>query len=124
MFMAHLYWKFSVPSGFDRLWAGFDFADYPFFARYYTLSAEILGALLLIPGIATRWVCLYTAPLMLGGVLTWMDKNGLRLTASSGGVPSLWFVMLMVQALLGNGPYAVRRATDAEEEDIGPITLA
>jgi putative oxidoreductase len=39
---------------------------YPRFVPWYAISAEFAGALLLIPGIYTRWVSLYALPLTIG----------------------------------------------------------
>src|SRR6266700_3015821 len=58
--IAHIYWKFYIrPDGFDGWWNGLITAGYPSWVILYVLSGEFLGALLLIPGIFTRWVALY-----------------------------------------------------------------
>ena len=70
---------------------------------WYGISAEFAGAVLLIPGIYTRWVSLYAIPLMIGAAQFWFVRKGCEL-------PVVWAIMLLVQALLGDGPYAVRIA--------------
>jgi putative oxidoreductase len=72
-----------------------------------TLGSELAGAVLLIPGIYTRWVSLYAIPLMIGAALFWLVRRGFYFTAAGGELPIVWAVMLTVQALLGDGQYAV-----------------
>ena len=56
LFIAHLYWKFAKHDGGVARWLSNLRANgYFWFVAYYALSAEILGAALLIPGIYTRW---------------------------------------------------------------------
>lgn len=51
LFIAHLYWKFVlIPGGVAVWWANLLKAGYPPIVPAYVLSAEIAGALLLIPG--------------------------------------------------------------------------
>ena len=67
LFIAHLYWKFAVlDGGLDKWWSNFAANGYPSITPWYCISAEFAGALLLIPGIWTRWVSLYALPLILG----------------------------------------------------------
>jgi hypothetical protein len=67
LFIAHLYWKFVIlDGGLDKWWANFAANGYPSITPWYCISAEFAGALLLIPGIWTRWVALYALPLILG----------------------------------------------------------
>jgi len=106
LFIAHLYWKFAV-RGFDQWWTGLHEAGYPTAALIYVLCAEFAGAVLLIPGIFTRWVCLFALPLMLGAGQFWFARNGFYFTAAGAELPILWGLALCVQALLGNGAYAV-----------------
>jgi putative oxidoreductase len=57
LFIAHLYFKYFIRAGgAAKWWSGFETNDYPWFVPWYRVSAEFLGALLLIPGIYTRWV--------------------------------------------------------------------
>jgi putative oxidoreductase len=56
LFWAHLYWKFFVlPGGLTQWWGNFPANGYPWFVSWYAISAEFVGALLLIPGIYARW---------------------------------------------------------------------
>ena len=67
LFLAHLYWKLALfPGGIGGWCAGLLQNGYPWFVPAYVLSAEISGALLLIPGVLTRWTALYAVPMMIG----------------------------------------------------------
>lgn len=76
---------------------------------YVVFAAELVGGLLLILGLRTRLVALALVPVMLGA--TWAHAgNGWLFSAPSGGweYPLFWTVTLGVQALLGDGAYALR----------------
>ena len=105
LFIAHLYWKFAV-RGFDQWWDGLHASGYPTIVVIYVLSAEFAGALLLIPGVFTRLVCLYALPLMVGASHFWLTRNGFFFTAAGAELPIVWGLGLIIQALLGDGPYA------------------
>lgn len=108
MFLAHFYWKFKIlPGGLQAWWSNFHANGYPGFVPWYAISAEVAGALFLIPGIYTRWVCLYALPLMLGASRFWLTRRGYFFTASGAELPVVWSIMLIVQAMLGDGAYAV-----------------
>ena len=108
MFLAHLYWKFEIlPGGLHQWWSGFQANGYRPFVPWYAISAEFAGALLLIPGICTRWVCWYALPLMIGAAHFWLVRKGFYFSAGGGELPVVWSVMLIVQALLGDGPYSL-----------------
>lgn len=108
MFLSHLYWKFKIlPGGFHTWWSGLHATGYPGFVSWYAFSAEIAGALLLIPGIYTRWVSLYALPLMIGASHFWFIRKGYFFTAAGAELPIVWSIMLIVQAMLGDGAYAV-----------------
>lgn len=107
LFIVHLYWKFFVlPGGFASWWAGLS-AHYPAFVPGYVVSAEILGALLIIPGIWARWAALYAVPMMLGAAQFWLARKGFYFTAAGGELPLVWAAVLVIFALLGDGPYAI-----------------
>lgn len=76
---------------------------------YVTFAAELVGGVLLILGVGTRWVALALVPILLGA--TWAHAgNGWVFSAPNGGweYPLFWTVTLVVQALLGDGAYALR----------------
>ena len=111
LFIAHLYWKFAIlPGGVEKWWSGLETNGYPWFVTWYAISAEFAGALLLIPGIWARWVSLYALPLMLGAAQFWLVRKGFYFTAAGGELPIVWAILLLIQALLGNGVYAVKIA--------------
>ena len=108
MFIAHLYWKLAVlPGGFDQWWSNFGTNGYPWFVPWYVVSAEIAGALLLVPGILVRWVCIYSVPMMVGAAQFWAARKGFWFVAGGAELPILWCILLVVQALLGPGPFAL-----------------
>jgi putative oxidoreductase len=76
---------------------------------YATFAAELVGGILLVLGIGTRWVALALVPILLGA--TWAHAgNGWVFSGPNGGweYPAFWTVTLFVQALLGSGAYSIR----------------
>lgn len=109
LFIAHLYWKFSIlPGGLSQWWGGFASNGYPFFVPWYVFSAELAGALLLIPGVYARWVSLYALPMMLRAAQFWAVRKGFYFTGAGAELPLVWSVLLALQAMLGDGPYRLR----------------
>ena len=107
MFIAHLYWKFAIlDGGLNRWWGNFATNGYPSIVPWYCISAEFIGAILLIPGIYTRWVCLYTLPLIVGAAQFWAVRKGFFFTGAGCELPIAWSIMLVTQVLLGDGPFA------------------
>jgi putative oxidoreductase len=107
LFIAHLYWKFVIlDGGLDKWWANFAAQGYPAITPWYCISAEFAGALLLIPGIWTRWVCLYALPLIFGAAQYWAVRKGFYFTIGGAELALVWGLMLILQAMLGDGPYA------------------
>ena len=107
--IAHLWWKFFVrEDGLEGWWANLNTNGYPDFVVWYVLSAEFAGALLLIPGIFTRYVALYCVPLMVAAAQYWLVRKGFFFTAAGAELPILWTVGLLVQAGLGDGAYALK----------------
>jgi putative oxidoreductase len=77
---------------------------------YLTFWAELIGGLLLIAGIGTRWVALGLIPVLLGAL--WVHAgNGWVFSAPNGGweYPAFLVIASVVQALLGNGVLALDR---------------
>ncbi len=71
---------------------------------------ELVGGALMLGGIATRWVALALVPVMLGALsVHW--GNGWVFSSVNGGweYPALLAMVLLVQALLGPGAYAIGR---------------
>ena len=67
--IAHIYWTFFIlPNGIDGWWSNLNNNGYPNWVVIYVLTGEFAGALLLIPGIYTRYVALYALPLMIGAL--------------------------------------------------------
>jgi putative oxidoreductase len=111
LFIAHLYWKFAIlPGGVAHWWSGLGNSGYPVIVRAYVLSAEFAGALLLIPGIFTRYVALYAVPMMLGASEFWLVRNGFYFTSAGAELPLVWTALLFVQAVLGDGTFALLRS--------------
>jgi hypothetical protein len=48
----------------------------------------------------------YTLPLMAGAARFWAVRNGFYFTGAGAELPVAWSALLMVQILLGDGPYA------------------
>jgi putative oxidoreductase len=75
---------------------------------YAVFAAELVGGLLLIAGVGTRWVAITLLPVLLGA--TWAHAgNGWVFSAPKGGweYPAFLTAATVVQALLGNGAYAL-----------------
>lgn len=83
----------------------------PAFVAYATIAAELTGGALLILGVYTRWVALALVPILLGAAWTHWG-NGWVFSAQGGGweYPVFWAMTLIVQALLGDGAYALKPA--------------
>ncbi len=87
----------------------FESLGYPGFFAYLVILGEIGGGLLLVAGVFTRWISLALLPIMLGATLQHIG-NGWVFSASGGGweFPVFWTVLLPIQALLGDGAFALK----------------
>lgn len=87
----------------------FQSLGYPAALAYIVIAAEVLGGIALILGVWTRAVCLLLIPIMIGATYQHLG-NGWLFSAPKGGweFPAFWTAMLAVQALLGNGAFALR----------------
>ena len=75
---------------------------------YATFWAELVGGVLLISGLGSRWVALALIPILAGAA--WVHSgNGWVFNAPNGGweYPALLIAISLVQALLGDGRYAL-----------------
>jgi putative oxidoreductase len=108
LFIAHLYWKFAIlPGGLEAWWSGLLKAGYPAFVPAYVLSAEVVGAVLLIPGVWTRYAALYAIPMMAGAAQFWLVRKGFYFTKAGAELPMVWLALLGLQVVLGDGPWAL-----------------
>lgn len=108
LFIAHLYWKLAIlPGGLPAWWNGLARSGYPALVPAYVLSAEVLGALLLVPGIFPRLVALYAIPMMAGAAQFWLVRTGFYFTKAGAELPLVWLALLGLQVVLGDGAFAL-----------------
>jgi putative oxidoreductase len=113
LFLAHTWLKLAVftPAGTV---AFFESLGLPGPLAYLVIAAEGLGGIALILGLWSRYVALALLPILLGATQAHWGA-GFFFTNAGGGweFPAFWTVALLVQALLGNGAYALgdRRST-------------
>ena len=107
MFIAHALLKvfvFTLPGTVQF----FESLGLPAVLAYATVAAELVGGVMLILGVGTRWVAALLIPVLLGA--TWAHvPNGWLFTAPKGGweYPAFLSVAAFVQVLLGDGAYAL-----------------
>lgn len=113
LFIAHLYWKFYLLPGGVQAWSGgLVKSGYPTIVPAYVLSAEFAGALLLIPGVLSRYVALYAMPMMFGAAEFWLVRKGFYFTKAGAELPLVWLALLGLQVVVGDGSYALVRSPD------------
>jgi putative oxidoreductase len=108
LFLAHGGMKiftFTIPGTVQY----FESIGYPASFAYLVILGEVGGGLALILGAWTRVIALALLPIMIGATLPHVG-NGWMFAKTGGGweFPAFWTVMLLVQALLGSGAYAVK----------------
>ncbi len=108
LFLAHAALKLFVftPAGTAQFFASLGL---PAFFAYATMAAEVIGGFALIAGIQTRVVAIALTPILLGAIAMVHGHAGFFFTDANGGweYPAFWIVALIVQALLGDGRYAL-----------------
>ena len=108
LFVLHAWMKISV---FPNAVTAQDFSSIclPGVISYLTIAAALLGGLALIAGVFTRWVSLALVPVMIGAAYFGHGSAGFFFSNAGGGweYPAFWTVALLVQALLGDGAYAL-----------------
>jgi len=107
MFLAHGLLKIMVftPAGTAGFFASLGL---PAWLAYPTMAAEVLGGLLLIAGVQTRFVALVLLPILVGSL--WVHSgNGWLFTNENGGweYPLFLSMAAAAQALLGDGAYSL-----------------
>ena len=108
LFLAHASLKLFIftPAGTARF---FGSIGLPSELAYLVITAEILAGIGLLLGTYTRWVALGSIPILLGAIFTVHGSAGFFFNNPQGGweYPAFWAVALIVQALLGDGYYAL-----------------
>jgi len=109
LFLAHAALKIVVftPAGTAQFFAS---VGLPPALAYLVMTGEVLGGVALILGVWTRVVALLLTPILLGAIVTVHAAAGFFFTDAHGGweYPAFWIVALVVQALIGDGAYALR----------------
>jgi len=110
MFIAHALLKVFV-FGLPGTVGFFQSVGFPGWLAYVTIAAELLGGTLLALGVYARWVALALVPILLGALQVHLG-NGWVFSAEGGGweYPAFLATASLVQALLGDGVYALRPA--------------
>ena len=107
MFLAHAGLKVFT-FGIAGTEAFFVSQGFPVWTVFPVVAAEIVGGVLLILGVQTRLVSFALLPILIGAAsVHW--GNGWVFTAPNGGweYPLFLAIALVVQALLGDGAYAL-----------------
>jgi putative oxidoreductase len=116
MFLAHAGLKIFVftPAGAAQF---FGSLGLPPFLAYVTILAEVVGGVALIAGFMTRWAALAFIPILLGAIVTVHGPAGFFFSNPKGGWEYLafWIAALVVQALLGDGAFALRSGSSKLE---------
>jgi putative oxidoreductase len=109
MFIAHSlvlkYFTFTLPGTAQF----FESLGLPGALAYFTFWAELIGGVLLIAGVGTRWVAAALIPILVGAMWAHIG-NGWAFTAPNGGweYPLFLVAASVVQVLLGSGAYALK----------------
>jgi putative oxidoreductase len=110
LFLAHAWLKIVIftPAGTA---AYFGSLGLPPALAYVVIAMELLGGIALILGLWSHRVSLALVPILLGSIWTPHGDAGFFFSNPGGGweFPAFWAVALVVQALLGNGAFALGR---------------
>lgn len=73
------------------------------------MLVELAAGAALVLGVWTRLAALAAVPVLVGAVVFVLLGNGFFFSAPNGGweFPAFWAVALVVQALIGDGAYAL-----------------
>lgn len=108
MFIAHAALKifvFTLPGTA----AFFAAQGFPSWTVYPVVAGELVAGVLLIAGVQVRIVSLATLPILIGALAVHLP-NGWVFSNPNGGFeyPAFLIVLAIVQALIGEGAYALR----------------
>lgn len=111
LFLAHAWLKLVIftPAGTVGF---FESLGFPGFLAYLVIAAELAGGVALILGVWSRWVSIALVPVLLGSIYAPHGAAGFFFSNEGGGweFPAFWAIALVVQALLGDGAFALKRA--------------
>ena len=109
MFLAHAALKIFVftPAGTVQFFASLGL---PPALAYLTMVGEAGGGAALVLGLYTRFISLALTPLLIGAIVTAHAASGWLFSNPGGGweFPAFWAATLVVQALLGDGAFALK----------------
>jgi putative oxidoreductase len=111
MLLAHGLLLKVMTFGFAGTAGFFASIGYPPALAYVVIIAEVVGGAMLILGVYSRYVALALVPIMIGATIQHLP-NGWLFGAPNGGweFPAFWTVTLVVQALIGDGAFAMKPA--------------
>jgi putative oxidoreductase len=111
MYLAHSVVLKLGTLGLHRTAQFFVTVGLPGWLAYLTFAAEAIGGVLLLLGVGSRWVALSLLPALAGAIIWVHAANGWVFTAPNGGweYPAFLIVASVVQALLGDGAYALTK---------------
>ena len=116
MFIAHALLKILVftPAGTAGFFASL---GVPGWFAYPTMGVELLGGMLLVAGIQTRFVSLTLVPVVIGSIVLVHGGNGWLFTNANGGweYPLFLTMAALVQAMLGDGAYSLKSVLTHKE---------
>ena len=83
---------------------------------HYIVFAHLLGGVLLVLGILTRFACLIQLPVLLGAIILVNAKQGLWQPFSELWLSILIFLLLVYFLIAGNGPWSFDKVASEEEK--------
>ncbi|QLL13546.1 DoxX family protein [Pseudomonas chlororaphis] len=109
MYIAHALFKILV-LGWPGTLRLFGATGMPEWMTYPAVGAELAGGLLLVLGIAVRWIALALLPMLLGAIAFVHGAHGWIYTSPGGGWEYLAFLAVVSVSLmcLGNGALSLQ----------------
>ena len=108
LLIAHFALKYFVftPAGTAQF---FGSIGLPPALAYATMAVELVAGVALLLGVWARLAALAAVPVLIGAVVFVHLANGFFFSAPNGGweYPAFWAVALLVQALVGDGAWAL-----------------
>jgi putative oxidoreductase len=98
-----------TPAGTAHMFAGLGL---PPALAYVVMFGEVTTGAALIIGVMPRFAALAALPILIGAIVFFHAHNGFPYNAPKGGgweYPAFWAIALLVQALIGDGAFAVLR---------------